>query len=152
MRLALALTLAATPALAESPQAAMFPSDASCYLRQYSQIHLAGHPDQMVREIALGPAGQQGHQLVLRVAVYLRGSTERFTADAYCENTGGSLSCGLEGDGGWFTLESARQGLKMKVGREPLGFEGETGFITFGGAASDDNVFLLPPVPADACP
>lgn len=152
IRFLLSLLLSAPPALAESPRAAMFPNQTSCYLRQYSQAHLAGHPDQRVRQIALGPSDAPGRDLVLRVAVSLRGLQERFVADAYCENTGGSLSCGLEGDGGWFTLTPAKQGVKMKVGREPLGFEGETGFVSFGGGASDDDVFLIPPVAAEACP
>lgn len=152
LSIALTLMLSAPPALAQSPSEAMFPGGQGCYLRQYAQLHLVGHPDQLVRQIALGPSDAPGRDLVLRLAVYLRGSDERFVADAYCENTGGSLSCGLEGDGGWFTLEPSRQGVKMRVGREPLGFEGQSGFVTFGGGASDDDVFLIPAVPADACP
>lgn len=153
---ALLMVLApAVPAMAQSPRQAMFPSDATCYLRQYSRDHLAGHPDQMVTQIAVGPdqGNWESDVLVLRVALYLRGSNERHMGHAYCENTGGALSCGLGGDGGWFTLQPARKGgLLMTVGRDPLGFEGARGFVSIGGPASDDDSFLIPPVPADACP
>lgn len=149
------LILAALPAQAESPRRAMFPSDGSCYLRQYSRDHLAKHPDQLVTQIAIGPANGQAEAdvLILHVAVYVRGSDEQYRGNAWCENTGGSLSCNLEGDGGWFSLSPGNKGaLDMKVGRAPLGFEGSSGFITFGADASDDDSFVIPKVPADACP
>lgn len=156
--LSLSLCLAALPALplaAQSPRDAMFPTDASCYLRQYSRQHMADHPDQLVTQIAVGPeqGAFEADVLILKVAVYLRGSDERFLASAYCDNTGGTLSCGLEGDGGWFQMKPAKGGAVMlMVGRDPLGFEGARGFVTFGGGVSDDERFLIPRVPADACP
>jgi hypothetical protein len=154
-RLAAVLILAALPVAAQTPRQILFPHDGSCYLRQYSREHLATHPDQMVTQIALGPEYGQAEAdvLVLRLAVQARGSAERFTASAYCDNAGDSLSCGIEGDGGLFTLTPGRKGaLTMKVGRDPLGFEGARGFFTFGGGVSDDETFLIPPVPADSCP
>jgi hypothetical protein len=153
--LAALLILAALPAQAQSPRQTLFPTDGSCYLRQYSNRHLADHPNQLVTQIALGPEYGQAEAdvLILRVAVYARGSNERFTGSAYCENTGASLSCGLEGDGGRFSLSPGKKGaLTMRVGRDPLGFEGSRGFLTFGGGVSDDETFLIPRVPADACP
>lgn len=144
----------AAPAFAESPRAALFPTDASCYLRAYDSAHLASHPDQLVKEIALGPepGSFEADVLVLRVTVRLRGDAELRQADAYCENTGGTLSCGLEGDAGWFQLSPTAKGARMEVGRDGLGFEGETGFVELGGGQSDDEVFALPAVPADSCP
>lgn len=147
--------LAATPTLAQSPRQAMFPGDQGCYLRHYTAAHLADHPDQMVREIALGPepAETDARFLALRLAVSLRGSDDHLTATAYCENTGGDLSCQLEGDGGWFTLSPGKNGaLRLSIPTEPLGFETATGFVTFGGEASDDRLLALHPVPADSCP
>lgn len=153
-RLALALTLLATPALAESPRAEMFPSDASCYLRHYDKAHLAKHPQQQVREIALGPqtGSFESDVLSLTVALSLRGVPEIYSGTAYCENTGGSLSCQMEGDAGWFTLTPRKKGtVLLKVGKDGLGFEGSN-FITISGTTGDDREFLLPPVPADSCP
>lgn len=154
MRLLIPLMLLATPALAESPIQALFPSDGSCYLRHYNRSHMASHPDQMVTEIAMGPASgaRSGRVVILNVQVQLRGASEIYQAAAYCENTGGAVSCGLEGDGGWFQLQPHAKGMKMTVGSMPLGFEGRNGFVTFGAEASDDDSFILPRVPADSCP
>lgn len=153
-RLALALTLAATPALADSPRAQMFPSDASCYLRQYDDAHLASHPDQMVTMIALGPdqGNWEADVLVLKIAVQLRDSSELFQSYAYCDTEGALLACQLEGDGGGFHLKPHARGPFMMVGEEALGFEGADGFVTFGGGFTDDDAFILPLVPADSCP
>ncbi|GAB1478325.1 hypothetical protein MASR2M74_08710 [Paracoccaceae bacterium] len=153
-RLALALSLLATPALAESPRAAMFPSDASCYLRHYDKAHLASHPQQQVSEIAIGPqtGSFESDVLSLTVALSLRGVSEIYTRTAYCENTGGSLSCQMEGDAGWFTLTPRKKGaVLLEVGKGGLVFEGRN-FIYISGTMGDDREFLLPPVPADSCP
>lgn len=149
------LLLIATPALAQSPRDLMFPSDATCYLRHYTAAHLASHPAQRVTDIALGPdqPSWNAQELTLRLGVSLRGTSDYFLSYAYCENTGGALSCHLEGDAGWFTLEpAAKGGLVMTTGRGGIGFEGAEGMFLIGGSASDDNSFLIPPVPADSCP
>lgn len=149
------LVLIAAPASAQSPRDLMFPSDATCYLRHYSAAHLASHPAQRVTQIALGPepGSRNPMQLTLRLAVSLRGTGEDFLSLAYCENTGGALSCQVEGDSGWFMLKpAAKGGILMTTGRRGLGFEGERDFVQIGGGASDDNSFLIPPVPADSCP
>ena len=52
MRMRLFACLLATPALGETPREAMFPSDGSCYRRQYSADHLAAHPAQRMEWIA----------------------------------------------------------------------------------------------------
>jgi hypothetical protein len=149
------LLLIATPALAQSPRDLMFPSDATCYLRHYGAAHLASHPAQLVTDIALGPdqPSWNAQELTLRLGVSLRGTSDYFLSYAYCENTGGALSCHLEGDAGWFTLEpAAKGGLLMTTGRGGIGFEGAGGMFQIGGSASDDESFLIPPVPADSCP
>lgn len=154
MRLLLAFCLLATPALAESPRDALFPSDASCYLRHYTGAHLAKHPNQLVTDIAIGPepGSFEADVLVVRMQVSLRDHPEILQTAAYCENTGGTLSCGLEGDGGWFQMERTPKGARVMVGRDGLFFEGARGFVHIGGGDSDDDVFLMPPVPADSCP
>lgn len=154
MRRLLPLLLLATPALAESPREALFPSDGACYLRFYDKAHLAQHPDQLVKEIAVGPepSSMKAGQLVLRVAVSLRGNPEQFRGYAYCDNTGGTLSCGLEGDAGWFQMQPTAKGALLMVGRDGIGFEGDSGFVELGGGRSDDESFAMPRVPADSCP
>lgn len=148
------LLLLAGPALAESPGEALFPSEISCYRRVYDQAHLARHPDQLAKEIAVGPVpdSMKAGQLVLQVAVSLRGNPEIFLGYAYCDNTGGTLSCGLEGDAGWFQMKPTAKGALLMVGRDGIGFEGDTGFVELGGGRSDDEAFSMPKVPAKSCP
>lgn len=153
MKRALILALcAATPALAESPRAAVFPGDQGCYRRDYDAAHLAAHPDQLVKTIRLSADSAQSDArfLLLTIEIQPRGGAA-VRARGYCENTGGSLSCGLEGDAGWLTLEPTSKGLRAKVGRDGIGFETETGFVSFGGGQSDDEVFAIPHAPKAAC-
>jgi hypothetical protein len=154
MRRILPLLLLATPALAESPRQALFPSDGSCYLRHYTVDHLASHPDQLVKEITIGPepGSMEADVLVLRVNVDLRGQPGLLRAYAYCENHRDWLICGLEGDAGRFQLQRTAKGAKLEVFRGGLGFEGADGYVLLGGGRSDDNSFVLPKVPADSCP
>ena len=148
----LALCLAAAPALAQSPRDRLFPDDLGCYRRDYDAAHLAAHPDQLVKTIRLSADRPFSDErfLLLAVEILPRGG-EAVLAHAYCENTGGILSCGLEGDAGWLQLEPTAKGLRAKVGRDGIGFETDTGFLTFGGGQSDDEVFALPRVDEEAC-
>lgn len=149
------LVIFASPASAQSPRDAMFPSDTSCYLRQYSRDHLAKHPNQLVTGISIGPDQDQWESdiLLLNLSVTLRGRDESFAGVAYCENTGGVLSCGLEGDAGWFMLKPRPKGaVLLSVGKDGISFEGNSSFVSLEGTRGDDREFLLPPVPADACP
>lgn len=138
MRCLLPLLLIATPAFAESPRDALFPTERSCYQRQYDKAHLAKHPDQLVKTIAVGPepGTMNARQLVLRVTVSLRGMAEQLLGYAYCENTGAVLSCGMEGDAGWFQIKPTAKGALIQVGRDGIGFEGDTGFVALGGDES----------------
>jgi len=154
-RLAALLILAALPAAAQSPRDRMFPSDGTCYLRQYSAGHLASHHDQWVEQIAIGPDRPMADNryLYLRVAVYARNTADRFTDRAACEDVEGALHCQIDGSGGWFVLDTGKQGgLEMTLGRTALTLRSPRSFFTFGGRESDDNTFRIPRVPADACP
>lgn len=146
------LCLIASPALAESPREALFPDNWGCYRRDYDAAHLAKHPDQLVKTIRLSPdaAFSDERQLLLAVEIVPRGG-EAVLAHGFCENTGGNLSCGLESDAGWLMLEPTATGLRATVGRDGIRFETDTGFITFGGGHSDDEVFAIPRAPEEAC-
>jgi hypothetical protein len=143
-------------ALSGGLSGALFPSDASCYLRQYSAAHLAAHPDQRVTQIALGPWGPawgKDRDLVLTVAVYLTGDAERYSGAAWCRDAGPYLHCRMEGDAGSFALEAAAgRALRMTLTGDGIGFEGPRDFVELSARTGDDRVFLIPPVPADACP
>jgi predicted nucleic acid-binding Zn ribbon protein len=127
----------------------------SCYLRQYTRAHLAEHPDQTVTMIALGPetGAEEADAPILRLMVAVRGDGEFYRATAYCDGWGRRMDCMLEGDAGGFTLEPARDGaVRMTLARYGITFEGSGGFVTLEGDRGDDRVFLIPAVPADACP
>lgn len=154
--LVLAAGVPGLPAQAQSPADRMFPGGEACYLRSYSRNHLASHPDQRSREIALGPwAPGRGdpRSLVLKLQLWLRDAAAPVWGVAFCENTGGSLSCGLEGDAGHFTLTPQEDGrIRLEVGRHGLLFEGADEIIEISGTTGDDRTFLMPRVPADSCP
>jgi hypothetical protein len=123
-----------------------------CYLRQYSRDHLVQHPNQRVTQIAVGPEAETSDS-ILRVAVMLRGDREVYSGAAYCNQWGRKMDCAMEGDMGSFTLEPAKDGaVRLSVGLPGMSFEGATGFIDLAADRGDDRVFLIPPVPADACP
>ncbi len=156
MRLTFLALLLASPALAEGPRELMFSSTGSCYLRQYSAEHQANNPAQRVELIALGPdsaSWDDARGSILRLLVQLRGSSDLLTAYAYCEDGPDAVLCGLEGDAGAFTLSpQADSGIILEVGAFGVGFEGSQGFVTLSGTSGDDRAFVMPPVPADACP
>jgi hypothetical protein len=153
--LAAALT-AITPASAATLRDMMFPGNASCYLRQYSDAHLAGHPDQLVAQIALGPTPGNTYEpgwIVLTVTVRLRGSQETYMGGAICDLAGDRLDCAMEGDAGAFTLTRAKDGgVMLNVSPRGMAFEGEQDFIEISGTSGDDRAFLMPRVTADFCP
>lgn len=145
------LVLAAScPVAAQSPQDRIFPGGKTCYARDYSAAHLAGHPQQRVSSIALTPddAVSPDPRLELWVTITLRDQPgEQYLALAVCENSGDTVYCGLEGDAGGFTVEPAKGGaVLVRVTREGMSFEGENGFVTLESNRGDDRSFLLQPV------
>lgn len=155
--LALAAALPTTlPAHATTLRDMMFPTNVSCYLRQYSDTHLAGHPDQLVAQIALGPTPGNSYEpgwIVLTVMVRLRGSQEVYTGGAICDLAGDHLDCAMEGDAGAFTLKRVKDGAVMlNVTSRGISFEGARDFIEISGTSGDDRAFLLPQALAGSCP
>lgn len=152
----MASLLPAAGALAESPRDAIFPTDATCYLRHYDKGHLASHPDQLVTQIALGPMQEafgDPRQTIVTLMLWRRGSSEGYVASAYCENEADHLYCPMEGDAGAFALTPQKGGkVMLKVARRGMAFEGGRDFFEISGTSGDDRAFLLPRVPADACP
>lgn len=137
-------------AQADSPQQQMFPTQDSCYARSYSAAHLAKHPAQRVKQIAVRPdLTLADPQLVLHVGVSLRGVPGGdFEGLGYCENEGGStLYCGMEGNAGGFQITPAKGGaILISVSSIGLSFENETGFVRLERGLGDDRSFLLHPV------
>ncbi|QYK40151.1 MAG: hypothetical protein KF887_11910 [Paracoccaceae bacterium] len=154
------LSLIAGPVAAQTMLDSHFTGKSGCYLREYTADHLASHPVQRTRIIAIGPDGWappggwggDGAPFVLRLHVTLR-DLRRLEALAYCEAAAPGLACAMEGDAGAFTLEPARRGAVMlRPVREGILLEDDQGLVILASDAGDDRAFLIPPVPADACP
>ncbi len=145
-----ALILTATPLAAQSPREVIFPSDASCYARDYSAKHLADHPVQRVSSIALTPEGAKVEDPAMQVwvTVTLRDQPgEQLLALAYCQVAdAASMDCKMEGDAGAFTISSAKSGaVLVTVAKADMGLEGDIGFVTLRHDRGDDRSFLLQP-------
>lgn len=144
------MLVAAGPLAAESPREVMFPSDASCYAREYTAQHLADHPVQRVTSMALTPEGAQVEDpaMTVWVTATLRDwPGEKLLAMAYCQvEDSDRMTCLMEGDAGAFTVQPAKGGaVLVTVGKAGMGFEGELGFATLRADAGDDRSFLLQP-------
>lgn len=125
-----------------------------CFVREYSTDHLAKHPDQLVKYISLSisPLDAPDGIELLNLMVNLRGKSEFLHGLAYCESQGDILACNIEGDGGAFRLEGAKNGaLRLSVSDQGISFEGQTEFVTLNGNSGDDRVFLIPSVKSDLC-
>ncbi len=144
------LILTAAPLAAQSPREVLFPSDASCYAREYSAQHLADHPAQRVSSLALTPEGAkvEDHTMQVWVTVTLRDwPGEQLLALAYCQVADADkMDCVMEGDAGAFTVAPAKGGAALvTVAQAGMGFEGATGFVTLRQDRGDDLSFLVQP-------
>jgi hypothetical protein len=77
----------------------------ACYTRAYDKAHLASHPKQNTRDMALfvNAADEDGSQYVLTIGVHFRKSPKLFQVSGGCSRSDdgkGTLHCGVECDGG----------------------------------------------------
>lgn len=125
-----------------------------CFLRQYTGNHLARHPQQMVSMIAIGRTDfvpLSGEQPVRLTVMFRTGDSA--SAEAWCREGGPGMVCNAEGDAGTFTLEGRAKGaVVLRPVGEGLVLEGADTFHFLSAIDGDDREFLIPPVPADACP
>ncbi len=86
----------------------------ACYSRHYDATHLRSHPDQNVKDMAMlayRPDWQGADASILIFEARFRdgGAPAEFSGE--CRTAGGGvLACGIECDGGKFTLKSAGNG------------------------------------------
>ena len=123
-----------------------------CYARTYDAKHLAAHPRQLLTRFTLsdGPPGSTLEKGTLEVslAFTVRGDKEVYGTLGICRDGGASLRCGVEGDGGSFTVTRDGKGLLLRIKR--LAAEGEK-FSPDVAVNSDDKLVRLHPAPASAC-
>jgi hypothetical protein len=158
--MAICISLQAATALA-GPFEEIFPTETSCYLREYASSHLAKHPDQTVTRIALGPdldAWMGGATSIIRLSLVLRDGTA-LTDVADCSSVGAETVCvmvaGLES----VTITVTQDGIRLQLGPEGMSFEttdptmpDAVPRVTISGTSGDDRVFDIPATRSSGCP
>ena len=149
---ALSLPAMAAPAAAASLFRDWQAGGPHCYARTYDAKHLAAHPRQLLTSFTLsdGPPGATRAKGTLEISVSftVRGRKEVYGTLGICRDGGASLRCGVEGDGGSFTVTRDGKGLLLRIRR--LATEGET-FSPEVAVTSDDRLVRLHPAPASVC-
>jgi hypothetical protein len=117
-------------ALAEGPAPA-------CYARDYDTAHLASHPDQVVSAMRLRieAPGANGEALAeLRVVLADQGHARAegmdgrtLTQALVCKDWGDGPACGVECDGGLFSVAEDAEGLTLTTDRLLVGDSEECG-------------------------
>lgn len=149
---ALPLVAMAAPAAAASLFRDWQAGGPHCYARTYDAKHLAAHPRQLLTSFTLsdGPPGStlEKGTLELSLAFTVRDNKEVYGTLGICRDAGASLRCGVEGDGGSFTVTRDGKDLLLRIRR--LAAEGQT-FSPEVAVTSDDRLVRLRPAPASAC-
>lgn len=127
-----------------------------CWERSYSAAHLAEHPEQTVTafRISREPAGfpKAPGQTLMELEVTFRGGDgarqgDEARAIGYCRPDGETrLSCGIEGDGGNYGIETQGPGeLLLSVGDRGVVLETSREIRELRADGGDDKAFLLRP-------
>jgi hypothetical protein len=122
-----------------------------CYERQYSASHLARNPHQAIRSIMLNtetgdaPAQLQPGEFEMRLTVLNRRTSQWHDRNAVCAAREGRINCGLESDGGTFTISQGQGRTVILRPQGELRVGGEENLFEFGGRISDDNAFIMHP-------
>ena len=166
-----ALTLIA-PAYGDGPRALanhFGPHRNSCYQRVYDEAHLKAHPQQRVAMIRFenfpdvyGPVGEDGKvyfdektgEVTFSIIVAFRDHPHKlYSNDGACYPEGGKLRCGIDCDGGSFTLSDAG---KTDIMLHNEGFrvtvcEGDDEATAWVDPEPDDKDFKLTRLPDSDC-
>jgi hypothetical protein len=139
----------------------VFPTITSCYLRDYSDSHLAKHPEQRVARIAVGPdldAYTEGQIGAIRLSVVLRDGVA-LSEVADCRSEGASTFCVMDAELGIYTISATPDGIRLQVGAEGISFEtlnpdepDAVDRVIISGISGDDWVFDIPATRSSGCP
>jgi hypothetical protein len=125
---------------------------APCFARIYDAKHLAAHPKQLLTHFALSAsryASTVKGEFLVDFSFRVRGHSEVFEGNGICHGGPYTATCGVEGDGGHFTMKADEDGLLLTL--DDVGVEGETAFSPELGARSDDRLVRLRPASKSAC-
>ena len=138
-----------------------------CFRRAYDEAHLAAHPGQTVKSIAVLMTPVTGHRsnndrwwnnepwiANAQLTITLRGKrTKYYGYNADCVASAAGLDCPMEEDAGMFTLARWASGVKLVIidhlslmGPDQIREESTQDLHN-----SLDRTFLLPPAPAGEC-
>jgi hypothetical protein len=126
-----------------------------CYARTYDAAHLAAHPRQTVTRFFVGDPGaawraaQEAGGVTVLFGFEIVGRTGSYSGIAICEPAETIIQCGIEGDGGSFTLEPEGDDLRVIIARVEV--EGPRDFSP-DIAQADNRVMLLRPAQSSDCP
>lgn len=146
--------LAATCLAVASPA---FAEIRGCYDRVYDEAHMQAHPGQKVKRLRLqigletGPDASEAD--LNGMDFWLRGETKQRYGIPICRAGTKLLDCGMESDGGAFTLEETKDGVKL-TNRYYLRADdpeaGEEAAVELS-ADAEHTVFLLPRISEGRC-
>lgn len=119
----------------------------ACYSRHYDAAHLRAHPGQNVRDMAMlayRPDWEGGDASILNFEARFRDGGVAVEFSGECRTVaGGVLTCGIECDGGEFSLKSAAGGsILVDLPAEPGLCDGTDG-MNGSGFGPDDKRFRL---------
>jgi hypothetical protein len=137
----------------------------ACWSRLYDAAHLKEHPDQQVEAMAFSisyaaETAEFAEQYSFLIEARMRNGDVGYNTGPCYENEG-SISCGVECDGGYVMVRPASDDGSMMLDLETSGFiwlsggcgvddpDGDGGFALESG--KDDKQFLLRPMPAGTC-
>lgn len=134
---------------------------AQCLARDYDAAHLAEHPRQRVAAmlVQVAPPDPRRGWHEARIAIRFRGETAWRRAATECRDQGGGrVQCGVECDGGGFTLEPGAQPGERRLRPDRQGLElreacdgAEVANPPRLDPAPDDRLFVLRAAPPETC-
>jgi hypothetical protein len=160
-RLALILSLLATPALANSLETFLSSNGGnSCWERSYDAAHLKAHPKQLVTKIRLSTEVQDDGSIYAQLGFNMRKRTGQgggfdYAAGSQCSAKGAGISCPSEWDAGVFTIETSGEGLLINnrgMIVNPSNYDSEDiADNSVDLSKSDDATWLLRRLDNDSC-
>jgi hypothetical protein len=133
-----------------------------CFRGVYDPAHLAVHPGQTVKSIAVRVTPMTGNGSWIanaELTVTLGGRKMKYYVGGDCQVNATGLDCSMDCDAGGFSLAPRAAGVKLVVGTTGGGIrlsragqdseESKGPFLRTNN--SENRTFLLPPAPAAAC-
>jgi len=138
----------------------------SCFARHYDTAHLASHPKQNVRDIAVFVSSSidsdsKQRRYDLEMGVSFRNLKQQFQVSGSCSPIDGQkgLTCGVDCDGGHFDVTTATGGQSLMVAVpdsvgiwDPAASDDDPNVLPKGAAfGADDKLFKLDRVDVEQC-